>query len=282
MIFSRTIVSSTRDLPKPLCLALAGALVLAGGTAPLMAQDQDEDDGGFVVIGAASLPEFEGADDQQIVPFAVTRFNAFGIGVEVEGLQGRFNILGDDTIWRAGPAFSLSPPRDADDPRLFALGDRGEVDFAVEVGGYVGFETPFGGLKEGTLSGHIFARHDVLGAHNGWLVTPEIEYFFAVNRMFRVGATANLTWASNDYMDSYFGVTAEGAGASGLAEFNPGSGIKDVGAALYSIFSFSEQWGVFSRVAYNRLLGDAADSSIVTDIGDKNQLFYGAGIFYRF
>ena len=263
---------------KMSCAALGATFSLLANIAPAAAQ---EDDGGdaFIVLGAASLPEFEGADEQQIVPFAVLRFNAWGAGVEVDGLQGRINVLGEGSILRAGPAFSFTPPRDSDDPAIEALR---EVDFAVEAGAYVGFEAPFGGFDEGTLSGMVQVRHDVLDEHNGLLVTPELEYFFAVNRLFRVGVGVNATWASDDYMDAYFGVSADDAAASGLARFDAGAGFKDAGAEVYSILSFSEQWGVFTRVAYNRLLGDAADSSIVRDVGDRDQLFYGAGLFYRF
>ena len=238
-------------------------------------------DGGdnFIVLGAASLPEFEGADEDQIVPFGVLRLNAWGAGIEIDGLQGRVNLLGEGSVLRAGPAFSLTLPRDSDDPAIEALR---EVDIAVEVGGYVGFETPFGGLNEGTLSGMVQVRNDVLGEHDGLLVTPELEYFFAVNRIFRIGAGVNATWASEDYMNAYFDVTANDAVASGLPQFNADSGFKDAGAEVYSILSLSEQWGVFSRVAYNRLIGDAADSPIVRQAGDRDQLFYGAGVFYRF
>lgn len=257
---------------------LGAVLMLASLLSPAAAQE-DGDSNNFVVVGAASLPEFEGADEQQIVPFGVLRLNAWGAGIEIDGLQGRVNVLGDGSILRAGPAFSFTPPRDSDDPAIEALRD---VNFAVEVGAYVGFETPFGGLEEGTLSGMVQVRHDVLDEHNGLLITPELEYFFAVNRMFRVGAGINATWASEDYMDAYFGVTADDALASGLTEFDAGSGFKDAGAEVYSIFSFSERWGLFSRVAYNRLLGDAADSSIVQEAGDRDQLFYGGGLFYRF
>ena len=253
-------------------------LMLASLLSPAAAQEGD-DSNNFVVIGAAALPEFEGADEQQIVPFGVLRLNAWGAGIEIDGLQGRVNVLGESSILRAGPAFSFTPPRDSDNPAIEALR---EVDFAVEVGAYVGFETPFGGLEEGTLSGMVQVRHDVLDEHNGILITPELEYFFAVNRMFRVGVGVNATWASEDYMDAYFGVTADDALASGLTEFDAGAGFKDAGAEVYSIFSFSERWGLFSRVAYNRLLGDAADSSIVQEVGDRDQLFYGGGLFYRF
>ena len=58
--------------------------------------------------------------------------------------------------------------------------------------------------------------------------------------------------------------------------------LKDLTAEAYSILSFSERLGVFSRVAYTRLLGAAADSPIVDVEGDADQWFVGVGMFVRF
>ncbi len=243
------------------------------------APPEEDDAGGCVVLGVASLPEFEGAAVSQLVPFAVADFQVFGAGVEIRGLQGTIDLLGKGSMWRAGPAFSVSTPRDANTPELAALG---EVGFAFEAGAFIGFETPYGGLNEGALSGQVAFRHDLLDAHGGFLVTPEIEYFFAVARFFRIGASLNASFADANYMETYFGVPEREGEAAGLSAFDAEAGFKDVGAELYSILSFNEQWGIFTRGAYNRILGNAANSPIVTELGDKNQVFFGAGAFYRF
>lgn len=241
--------------------------------------EEDDDKDNFVVLGVASLPEFEGGSDHQLVPFGVTNLNFKGMQLEIYGLQGTLNVLGNKGALKIGPAFSVNFPREDVIPDLPTFG---EVDFALEVGGFVGFEVPFGRFREGSLRGQVSFRHDVLGAHSGFLVTPEIEYFFALNRMFRVGIGANATWASKDYMTSYFGVTPEQSQQSALDTFEIGAGLKDIGAEAFSIFSFSEQWGLFTRVSYNRILGDAADSPIIRTYGDRDQFFYGAGVFFRF
>ena len=41
-------------------------------------------------------------------------------------------------------------------------------------------------------------------------------------------------------------------------------------------------WSVYTRFAYNRLLGDAADSPVVDDVGSADQYAFGGGVFYRF
>lgn len=239
-----------------------------------------ESGGGYFVAGGASLPEYEGADDGRIVPFLVGRGDVFSVDVELEGLRARADLL-DHSFWRAGPALGVVLPRNesfVDEP-TFALIE--EIDVALELGAFIGFEQSLGRTPEDRLSGAVAVRQDVLGAHNGFVVTPEIEYFFKVNRMLRVGVGANATWANGDYQDAYFSVDASDAAASGLAAFQADAGLKDVGVELYNILSFSEKWGVFSRFAYNRLLGDAADSPLVAVVGSEDQIFYGAGVFYR-
>ena len=80
-------------------------------------------------------------------------------------------------------------------------------------------------------------------------------------------------------MDAFFGVSAAQSAGSGLAEFNPSSGIKSVGGSLGIFYQFTENWGAQGVLAYERLIGDAADSPIVKD-EDQYQAFLG--LVYRF
>ncbi|MEM9669451.1 MAG: MipA/OmpV family protein [Pseudomonadota bacterium] len=235
----------------------------------------------FLVVGAAALPEFEGAERLRPVPLIVSRFSLFDREIELEGLEGRVDLL-PHPIWRAGPAFGVVLPRNDDFIDTEQVTALPSIDAAVELGGFAGFRIAFGSLKEGTLTGTTTVRHDVLGTHSGLTIDGELEYFFAVNRMLRIGVAANASFATGDYFNTYFSVDAAAADLSGISKFDAGGGARDIGLEAFSILSFSERWGVFSRVAYNRLLGDAADSSIVNEVGSEDQVFFGAGLFYRF
>ncbi len=235
----------------------------------------------FLVLGVASLPEFEGADRSRLVPLAVSRITALGTDIEIEGLEARVDILPHPS-WRAGPAFGVILPRNesfVEDPEVAQLQ---EIDAALELGAYVGFLTPFGSLPEGKLSGAVTARHDVLGAHNGLTVETEIEFFFAATRMLRFGVGANASFATEDYFDTYFSLDESSAAIAGAPSFKASGGARDVGVEVFSILSFSPHGGIFSRVAYNRLLSDAADSPIIEKFGSPDQVFAGAGIFWAF
>jgi len=271
--------------PPPISLkAFLMAPVLAILAAPSHAQDTAEDPRSFVVVGVAGLPEFETADDLQVVPLVVSNFNAFGARVELEGIQAINIDVVLHPFWRAGPAIGAALPRGEDDLEIdgVALNGVPEVDFSVELGGFIGFETPFGPLPEGRLSGEIAVRHDVAGGHDGLTARADLDYFFAVSRQVRFQLGVNATLADDDYFDSFFSVTPDAALASGLMEFDAEGGLKDVGVEANMIFSFSPKYGVFVRGAYNRLLRDAEDSPIVSLAGDADQVFVGGGLFFSF
>lgn len=250
-------------------------------TGAAFAQQDRDQPRSFVVGGVAALPEFDGSDSMRIVPLAIANFNAFGARVEVEGIQGINVDVIPHPVWRAGPAFGAALPRnDSADNEIIAL--LPDVDLSVEVGGFVGFETPVGGLPEGRVSGEVAVRQDIAGGHEGLVMKADLDYFFAATNRLRFSVGANATYAGQDYYDSFFTVTPEASLASGLAPFEADSGLKDVGVEANMILSFSPQYALFVRGAYNRLLDDAADSPVVDVAGDANQVFVGGGLFYSF
>lgn len=69
---------------------------------------------------------------------------------------------------------------------------------------------------------------------------------------------------------------------SSLAAFNAEGGLKDVGAQLTATYRIGDNWGIAANAGYRRLLGDFADSSVVSGGGNANQLSGGVGVFFTF
>ncbi|HEU0284431.1 MAG TPA: MipA/OmpV family protein, partial [Sphingomicrobium sp.] len=84
------------------------------------------------------------------------------------------------------------------------------------------------------------------------------------------------------YQRAYFGVTPAVALASGLPAYRPGGGIHGVAAASSLSIQFNPRWGLFGFGRYERLVGDAAKSPIVRELGSRNQLSGGVGLNYTF
>ena len=95
-----------------------------------------------------------------------------------------------------------------------------------------------------------------------------------------LGSSLSTTFANDDYMDSYFSVGA--ASASGLTAFSATQGFKDVGVSLFANYKINDTLSASVVGGYRQLIGDAAESPIVSIEGDPNQLFVSFGISYTF
>ena len=91
-----------------------------------------------------------------------------------------------------------------------------------------------------------------------------------------------VSWSNDRYQDAWFGITPADAIASGLPAYDPGGGIHAFGAAASFETQFSPRWGIQTYVKYDRLVGDAADSPVVTVLGSRDQFSGGLGLTYTF
>lgn len=81
---------------------------------------------------------------------------------------------------------------------------------------------------------------------------------------FGVSLNASLKYADSKYMQSYFGVTPAQSAASGLKAYQPGAGFAAAKVGLTAGTPLSRQIFVFSNLSLQRLLGDAANSPIIS------------------
>ncbi len=220
-------------------------------------------------IGVISgvTPEYEGSDDYE-----------FGIGPNIAGswrdilfFKGKTfgaNLVREKNL-KAGPILSWSGGRDEDDnDKLEGLGD---VDGSIEAGGFVSY-------RRKPLRFKMEARHDVNSGHEGGLVELSAGTTLPFDKP-RVFVALGTTWASDDYMESFFGVDSSQSAESGLKKYKAESGIKDISLSVAAGYSITNRWRLGGKVEYKRLLGDAADSPIVED---ENQFLAGIGISYHF
>ena len=266
-------------------LKMLGAATLLA-TAPVLslaAQENrpDRDGGldGFVAGGIGIAPDYEGSDDYQAIPLVFTRFGFRGIGFEFEGFGGRVDVSPFENIG-FGPAFNYRMGRDdVDDDRVDALED---VDDAFEVGGFLRFGQPIGLLTADEAVARLDVLADVADGHSGVLATASAAYTFRPVDDLGLTVGASTTWVSEDYADAFFTVTPEGAAASGLAPFEAGSGINNVGLNLGATYQITDRWGLIATGSTSFLVGDAADSPIVDDAGSSVQFFGGLAVSYSF
>lgn len=269
-------------------IVLAIAVALAT-TAPTIALGQEAGGetapersrvSGFVTLGAAVVPDFEGSEDQTAAPLLAGRL-----------AWERFSIASSGTALKLGfapaPGFTIGSRvgfrfgRD-DDVENEVVSRLRDIDDAIEFGGFIDYRQRVG-LMRGDFAGlSLDVSADVSGAHDGVIGSLGAVYSFAPTDRWRVNADAGVTAVTEAYADTFFSVDADNAERSGLREYEAEGGVHSLSLGLTATYSLTSHWGVSGRAGYSRLVGDAADSPIVEDEGTPNQFFLGAGVTYQF
>ena len=228
--------------------------------------------------GAGWAPDYEGSDEYEVVPLWNLRVDNLyhpKTFVQVIGPRLRSNFLPSDH-WRLGLAGQFIKERD--DVENDQVDDLEKVDSSVMLGVVGGYDLLADPQQDLVLE--VEARQDIAD-DNGFLATIRGTYGGRVSESWRFAGSVGSTWASEDYMSSYFGIDAADAASSGLDQFNADEGFKDISFGGALTYGFLERWSVSVLASYTRLIGDAEDSPVV-DAGDEDQFFGGVLAGYRF
>jgi len=217
------------------------------------------------VVGGYA-PDYEGSDDYEF-SFGPNIGFSYEDRIFYKGKSLGANVIREKNF-KAGPIIAWDSGRDEDDNnRLDGLGD---VDSSIEVGGFLSYR-----MKPMRFRMEI--RQDVNSGHDGALV----ELLAGTSLPFTtplIFVALGTTWASDDYMESFFGVDAGQSAASGLEEYNADAGIKDINLSVTAGYKLTKRWRIGGKVEYKRLMGDAADSPIVAD---EDQFLAGITLSYH-
>ena len=251
-------------------LLLAGAAVLLLST-PAAAEDGD-DLRVRVGLGAQLKPEFIGAENYGIGPLFDLDFARGDNPFPFEAPDDGFGIkLFSSGRFAAGPVANIEWKRKDSDVGAPV----GKVKTTVEIGGFAEYMASDAirlraDLRKG-VNGHE-ALVGSLGADRIW--RDGDRYVFSIG--------PRVLFSDAKYHRAYFGVSDAAALASGLPVYRPGGGIHAVAAASGLSYQFNPRFGLFGYARYERLVGDAAKSPIVRDLGSRNQLSGGLGLSYTF
>ncbi|MFQ6553152.1 MipA/OmpV family protein [Aestuariibius insulae] len=248
----------------------AGALIGAILWIPAGAFAQSSPDTGAGVefsfgAGVQVRPEYFGSDEYETQPdfklsLEEVRFGngrSFG-GDPADGLsfRGSFRSIGE---------------RDSDD--FGELDGLDDIDRALELGFGIVYTQPgyevFADLRQG------FGGHESLVGEVGAdaILRPTDQLSMSVGpRVF---------FGSDDYAETYFGITEEEAAASDFDAFDPEGGALSAGLEVGVSYRFNDRWSVDGAVAYDRYLGDAADSPIMEE-GSEDQYTARVGLVRTF
>jgi outer membrane protein len=263
-------------------LAFAGALAMSNVLAYSEIADEVGQQGrGIVGLGVGTVPDYEGSDTNEgtVAPFGrynweSGRYLSLGGTANAErAARLKLNVLTKDTAWELGPVLQYRMERsDVDNNKVDKMKD---VNAATEAGAFLGW-------KADRLSLSTTYVTDVSDEHSGDVWYFNGYYDIPVNEQFRLTLGAHMTWASDDYMETYFGVDSGDAARSGFPKYTASSGIKDSGLSLIGHYKFNQTWGMAGVVNYTRMLNDAEDSPLVKQAGDENQFKAVIAVTYSF
>lgn len=232
-----------------------------------------------IAVGGMVKPEFPGAKDSEFLPFGLGRLAYGDYYIEVVGPSAKINLIPGGVV-EAGPLVGYDGGRDGGvKNRVVKL--LPEVDSSVEFGGFAKLNFKQVITQLDSLSfGAEFAKASE--GHEGYTVDLKASYGLQFSRAFHMSVDANVQFADKKHTNAYFGVSPIGAAATGLPTYSASAGIEKAGVGLNARYMFSPNWGISGRIAYDRLLGDAAKSPIVKSVGSENQLTGAVGVLYRF
>jgi outer membrane protein len=156
-----------------------------------------------------------------------------------------------------------------------------EIDDTVELGVVAGLE--FMASDDPRKKFIITAEYlqDAGGEHEGYTFSLSARVWYPVSKPIDVSIGVGATYADEDYMDTYFGVSPIDSARTGLPIFELGDGtIKDVKVIPAVVVHLSRSWHVAAGGRFSRLLDDAKDSPVVEDRGAKDQIIAGVGLAY--
>ena len=235
-------------------------------------QDDAADDSPWrVQLGLLGLvsPEFEGGDEYEgsALPIIDIEWNRRLFLNTRRGLGGYFV---NNDWFQAGASVGYRFGRDQDDADV--LRGLGDVDGGATANLFATYT--FG---RASLGGQL--SQDISGNDTGLTLDLEAGMRFAVMPELTLSPTLQTTFASSDYMESYFGVTPAQSARSGLQTYDADAGLKSVGVGVNAAYSVTRRVSVLGNIGYKRLLDEAADSPIVED---ADQFRVGLGLSYRF
>jgi outer membrane protein len=225
-----------------------------------------------VGLGAQLQPEFIGADNTDVSPLfhinTARGTHEFGFGAP------------DDS-----PAITVLSRKG------FSFGPAGNIQWKrkqSEVGAPVGnVSTTFeaGAFAQYEAKDSFRLRAELLkgiNGHEGLLGSVGADKIWRDGDRYVVSIGPRVLFSDGRYQRAYFGVSPAASLASGLPVYRPGGGVYALAMTGGLTYQLDDRWGLFGFARYERLVGDAAKSPIIRQLGSRNQMSGGLGLNYTF
>jgi MipA family protein len=225
-----------------------------------------------VGLGGQLQPRFIGSDRTRLLPL-------FHINTARGTHEFKFSAPDDSpgiTLVSTG-GFAFGPAANIE-------GRRRQSDVGAPVGNVARtFEA--GAFAQYSAGDSFRVRAEILkgiNGHDGIVGTIGADKIWRSGDRYVFSVGPRVLFSDGRFQRAYFGVTPAASLASGLPAYRPGSGVYAVALASGLSYQLGGPWGLFGYARYERLVGDAAKSPIIRELGSRNQLSGGIGLNYTF
>lgn len=118
------------------------------------------------------------------------------------------------------------------------------------------------------------------GGHSGLVADARLDRVLRLRPDLILSVGPRLSWGSDDFAQTYFGVDAEQARRSGYQRFAP-QDYWFAGVAASLTWVLDDRWSVTAFSEVGRVLGDAADSPLVDGRGSAAQTLFGLTLGWK-
>ncbi len=123
----------------------------------------------------------------------------------------------------------------------------------------------------------IMVVHDLMNRYDSWMIKTEIGYDIKMGD-FSFYPSVIIGYQSDDFVNYYYGVSAQEATTSVYNEYSAGAGIQ-VGAQTYIKYPFTDELSALINIRADKIPDDAASSPIV----DNDYIYSGLlSLIYTF
>ena len=229
-----------------------------------------------VMAGVANMPKYAGSSDHKfkvIGDFSAT-YGRYFIGT-IDGESTPFGVgvyLYNDEHWRVGTALSydLSSARKESDDEAHLRG-LGDIEKTAHATLFASYTRDWFGLRTALST-------DAGGKHQGTTANLDLDAKYQPIEHLVLSAGPGIVWNSSQYNQTFYGVTSQQSGRSGLSGYAPGSGVT-LRLSAGANYQLSHQWNLGARLGISRLPSEVANSPIVNE---RTQVNYGIFANYKF
>jgi outer membrane protein len=263
----------------------AAAQSIDAGDVPSAAADEQDESGvpdpfsdkwKFIAGGGvANGPRYPGSryDFTRGLPLVSVSYGRFFLGAVPGGgtPAGAGAYLLHTDHWAIGVDVggdTRKPRRATDDPILRGWGD---IPGTARAGVFASYTKEWLSVR-GSIS-------DAVAHHEGVLASLAVEVKYHATQRLTLSIGPEVTWANNQYSQTFFGITPAQSEIAGIAPYRAKSGINTVAGSAGATYMLTDHWSLGAHVSYGKLQGDAANSPVTTD---KTQRMFGGFVMYRF